>query len=140
MVAVFCLIAVVFDLMENVGRLISNQAPLGGTVLYYLSFCFHFGNLLSGFIVFLTIIWFTSRLAQQTEIVAMLSAGMSFTRFMRPYFLAASILVILSLVISHYVLPRANERKVDFEVQHVHVNFHISDQHMYREISPGVVA
>lgn len=140
MVVVFCVIAVVFDLMENVGRLLANQAPLSGTILYYLSFCFHFGNLLSGFIVFLTIIWFTSRLAQQTEIVAMLSSGMSFSRLMRPYFLAASVLVGLSLLISHFILPRANERKVDFEIQYVHVNFHISDQHMYREISPGVIA
>ena len=140
MIAVFCVVAVVFDLMENVGRLLANQAPLGGTLLYYLSFCFHFGNLLSGFIVFLTIIWFTSRMAQNTEIVAMLSSGMSFTRLMRPYFLASSVLVVLSLLVSHYILPKANESKVDFEVQYVHVNFHISDQHMYREISPGVVA
>jgi lipopolysaccharide export system permease protein len=140
MIAVFCVVAVVFDLMENVGRLLANQAPLGPTVLYYLSFCFHFGNLLSGFIVFLTIIWFTSRLAQNTEIVAMLSSGMSFTRLMRPYFLASSVLVVVSLLVSHWVLPMANQSKVDFEVQYVHVNFHISDQHMYREISPGVVA
>ncbi len=140
MIAVFCAIAVVFDLMENLGRLISNQAPLGPTILYYLSFCFHFGNLLSGFIVFLTIIWFTSRLAHNTEIVAMLSAGMSFTRLMRPYFLAATFLVALSLLVSHFILPKANEGKVDFEVQFVHVNFYIFDQHMYREISPGVVA
>ena len=140
MVAVFCVIAVVFDLMENIGRLIDNEAPLVGTILYYLSFCFHFGNLLSGFIVFLTIIWFTSRLAQQTEIVAMLSAGMSFTRLMRPYFLASTVLVLISLAVSHFILPQANEGKVDFEVQYVHVNSHISDQHMYREIQPGVIA
>jgi len=140
MVGIFCVIAVVFDLMENIGRLLSNDAPLGGTLMYYLSFCFHFGNLLSGFIVFLTIIWFTSRLAQQTEIIAILSAGVSFTRLMRPYFIASSVLVIISLLVSHFVLPQANERKVDFEVEYVHVNFHISDQHMYREIAPGTVA
>lgn len=140
MVGVFCVIAVVFDLMENVGRLMSNQAPLGGTLMYYVSFCFHFGNLLSGFIVFLTIIWFTSRLAQNTEIVAMLSSGMSFTRLMRPYFMASTVLVVMSLLVSHFLLPRANDRKVDFEVQYVHTNFHISDQHMYREISAGTVA
>ena len=140
MVGIFCVIAVVFDLMENIGRLLTNDAPLGGTLMYYLSFCFHFGNLLSGFIVFLTIIWFTSRLAQQTEIIALLSSGMSFTRLMRPYFIASTVLVVLSLLISHFILPKANERKVDFEVEFVHVNFHISDQHMYREIAPGTVA
>ncbi len=140
MVGIFCVIAVVFDLMENIGRLLSNDAPLGGTLMYYLSFCFHFGNLLSGFIVFLTIIWFTSRLAQQTEIIALLSSGMSFTRLMRPYFIASTVLVVISLLVSHFILPIANERKVDFEVEFVHVNFHISDQHMYREIAPGTIA
>ena len=140
MVGIFCVIAVVFDLMENIGRLLSNDAPLGGTLMYYLRFCFHFGNLLSGFIVFLTIIWFTSRLAQQTEIIALLSSGMSFTRLMRPYFIASTVLVVISLLVSHFILPIANERKVDFEVEFVHVNFHISDQHMYREIAPGTIA
>lgn len=140
MIGVFCVIAVVFDLMENIGDLISNGAPLWETFLYYVSFCFHFGNLLSGFIVFLTIIWFTSRLAQRSEIIAMLSGGMGFRRFMRPYFVAATALVGMTLLVSHWILPRANARKVDFEFQYVHKDFHISDQHLYREVAPGSIA
>ena len=140
MLGLFCIVAVVFDLVENIGRLISNDAPLWGTIKYYFSFCFYFANLLSGFIVFLTIIWFTSRLAQQTEIIAMLSGGMSFPRLLRPYFMAASILVVFSLVLTHYVVPQANKDKLDFEIQWVHVNFHVKDQNMYREVAPGTVA
>ena len=140
MLGAFCVIAVVFDLVENVGRLIANEAPFGGTILYYLDFCFFFGNLLSGFIVFLTIVWFTSRLAQNTEIIAMLSGGMSFPRLLRPYFVAATILVTISLMLSHYVVPLANKDKLDFEVQWVHVNFHVKDQNMYREVAPGTIA
>lgn len=139
MIGVFCVIAVVFDLMENIGDLIGNAAPVGETALYYISFCFHFGNLLSGFIVFLTIIWFTSRIAQRTEVIAMLSGGMSFGRFMRPYFVAATVLVALTLLVSHWILPQANARKVDFEFQYVHKDFHISDQHLYREVAPGTI-
>lgn len=134
------MIAVVFDLVENIGRLIANEAPIWGTVIYYLDFCFYFGNLLSGFIVFLTIVWFTSRLAQNTEIIAMLSGGMSFPRLLRPYFIAASILVGISLLLSHYIVPHANKDKLDFEVQWVHVNFHVKDQNMYREVAPGTIA
>ena len=66
--------------------------------------------------MFLTIIWFTSRLAQQTEIIAMLSGGMSFPRLLRPYFMAASILVVFSLLLTHYVVPQANKNKLDFEI------------------------
>ncbi len=140
MIGVFCVIAVVFDLMEYLDDLLRNEAPLGETLLYYLSFCFYFGNLLSGFIVFLTIIWFTSRLAQQTEVIAMLSGGMSFRRFLRPYFLAATLLAGMTLVISHWILPLANGQKLDFDFQYIHTKFSIADQHLYREIQPGVIA
>jgi lipopolysaccharide export system permease protein len=140
MLGAFCVVAVVFDLVENVGRLISNEAPLWGTIKYYLAFCFFFGNLLSGFIVFLTIIWFTSKLAQNTEIIAMLSGGMSFPRLLRPYFLASTVLVTLSLMLSHYVVPQANKDKLDFEVEWIHVNFHVKDQNLYREVAPGTIA
>ena len=134
------MVAVVFDLVENIGRLLANNAPFWGTVKYYMAFCFFFGNLLSGFIVFLTIVWFTSRLAQQTEIIAMLTGGMSFPRLLRPYFIAAFILVSFSLVLTHYVVPQANKDKLEFEVQWVHVNFHVKDQNLYREVSPGTIA
>lgn len=140
MIAIFCVVAVVFDLMENIDRLIVNEAPFWPTVLYYVGFCFNLGNLLSGFIVFLTVIWFTSRMAQRTEVIAMLSGGMSYRRLLRPYFVASAVLVGASLAVGHFILPHANQQKVDFEVSHVHVNFHITDQHMYRELEPGVVA
>ena len=63
MLGAFCLVVVVFDLMEHIGRLMDHNAPMADTALYYLNVCFHFASLLSGFIVFLTIIWFTSRMA-----------------------------------------------------------------------------
>ncbi len=141
MIGAFCVIAVVFDLSENVDDLMANAAPLDEIIVdYYLNFCLFFGNMLSSFIVFLTIILFTSRLAQQTEFVAMLSGGVSFNRLMRPYFIASTFLVLLSLLIAHILLPEANKTKVDFEFKYIHTRFLISDQHMYREIEPGTIA
>lgn len=141
MIGAFCVIAVVFDLSENIDDLITNEAPLKEILIdYYLNFFFYFGNMLSAFIVFLTIILFTSRLAQNTEFVAMLSGGISFRRLMYPYFLASTFLVVLSLIIAHVVLPYANKAKVNFEFKYIHVNFYISDQHLYREINPGTIA
>ena len=67
MLIVFCVIVVVFDLMEHLSRLLDHQAPFADTALYYVNVCFHFASLLMGFIVFLTIIWFTSRLAQTAK-------------------------------------------------------------------------
>lgn len=141
MIGAFCVIAVVFDLSENIDDLITNEAPLKEIFIdYYLNFFFYFGNMLSAFIVFLTIILFTSRLAQNSEIIAILSSGISFRRLMYPYFLASTFLVVLSLVIAHVVLPYANKAKVNFEFKYIHVNFYISDEHLYREIAPGTIA
>ena len=140
MVALFCVVAVVFDVAENLERLIDNDAPWGLVFgEYYLSFCLAFGNMLSAFIVFLTILLFTSRLAQRSEIIAVLAGGISFQRLMRPYLLASTLLVIGSLVLAHFILPASNQREADFEVEHIHKEFHIAEQHLYRELAPGTI-
>ena len=85
MVVLFCVVAVVFDVAENLERLIENGAPWSEVFgSYYVSFCLALGNMLSAFIVFLTILLFTSRLAQRSEIIAVLAGGISFQRLMRP--------------------------------------------------------
>ena len=140
MVALFCVVAVVFDVAENLERLIDNEAPWGRVFgEYYLSFCLALGNMLSAFIVFLTILLFTSRLAQRSEIIAVLAGGISFRRLMRPYWLASTLLVIGSLVLAHLILPASNRRKVDFEVEYIHKEFFIAEQHLYRETAPGMI-
>ena len=140
MVALFCVVAVVFDIAENLERLIENGAPWSEVFgSYYVSFCLALGNMLSAFIVFLTILLFTSRLAQRSEIIAVLAGGISFQRLMRPYFMASTFLVAGSLLLAHVVLPFSNERKLDFEVEYVHKEFHIAEQHLYREIQPGTI-
>jgi len=140
MVALFCVVAVVFDVAENLERLIDNDAPWGRVFgEYYISFCLALGNMLSAFIVFLTILLFTSRLAQRSEIIAVLAGGISFQRLMRPYLVASTFLVLGSLLFAHFILPVSNQRKLDFEVEFVHKEFHIAEQHLYREISPGTV-
>ena len=141
MIGAFCLITVIFDLSETVDDLVTNQAPLKEVLVdYYLNLCLHFGSMLSAFVVFLTVILVTSNLAQKSEFIAMLSGGVSFRRLMRPYFLAASLLVVISLLIAHVILPEANKTKVDFSFKYIHTKFHISDKNMYREISPGTIA
>jgi lipopolysaccharide export system permease protein len=140
MVALFCVVAVVFDVAENLERLIDNDAPWSRVFgEYYISFCLALGNMLSAFIVFLTILLFTSRLAQRSEIIAVLAGGISFQRLMRPYLVASTFLVLGSLLFAHFILPVSNQRKLDFEVEFVHKEFHIAEQHLYREISPGTV-
>lgn len=141
MVLAFVVIAVVFDVSENIDDLVKSNAPWHKILInYYLNFCFHFANLLSSFIVFLTIIWITSKLAQRSEIVAMLSGGISYNRILRPYFIAATILVCISLLLTHYVVPHANRTKYDFEVQYLKGALTVAEQNIHREIEPGTIA
>ncbi len=141
MIGAFVVIAVIFDVSENLDEFLKSSAPWYQIIThYYINFCLYFGTLLSAFIIFLTIIWFTSKLAQQSEVIAILSGGISYKRFIRPYFIAASILVVILLVMSHIIVPRANRIKYDFEVAHLKAPLTVEDRYVHREIQPGVIA
>lgn len=141
MIAAFVVIAMVFDFSENIDELLKSSAPWYKIATeYYLNFCFYYATLLSSFIVFLTIIWFTSKLAQQSEVIAMLSGGISYFRIIRPYFMAAAILVAVLLFLSHIVVPRANRVKYNFEVEHMKDPLTIAERNVHREIEPGTIA
>jgi lipopolysaccharide export system permease protein len=141
MIGAFVLIAIVVDVSENIDDLVKTKASIWQILSdYYLNFCFYFGTLLSPFIIFLSIIWFTSKLAQQSEIIAMLSGGITYRRIMWPYFLSASILVLLSLWLSHVIVPKANKRKLDFEVSYLKDPITVTERYAHREIEPGTIA
>lgn len=141
MIAAFIVILVVFDISENVDDLVKSKAPLSGIITdYYLNFAIQYGTILSSFIIFLTIIWFTSKMAQKSEVIAILSGGVSYVRFMRPYFIASTILVIVSLSLSHYIVPKSNKDKLDFELKYLKEAINVDDKNLHREIEPGVIA
>ncbi len=137
----FIVISVVIDLSDRVDDFIKHKAPLKDIIFgFYLNFCIHFGNLLSGLLIFLTVVLVSSNMAQKTEVVAVLSGGVSFNRFLRPFFIASTILVILALAISHVILPRANRSRLEFEKTYFNRSLNISDKNVHREISPGEIA
>ncbi|MEN9640237.1 MAG: hypothetical protein RLZZ262_2106 [Bacteroidota bacterium] len=141
MILAFIVIAVVFDISENIDELAKCEAPLSQIITeYYFNFVFYFGTQLISFIVFLTIIWFTSKLAQQSEIIAMLSGGISYRRIILPYFLAACFLVALSLLLTHVIVPRANKVKYHFEVTHLKGAITVQEKNIHRELRPGLIA
>lgn len=141
MLGIIMLVAVVFDASEKTQDFAVMTAGWREIIVdYYLNFIVYYGNLFSGLFIFLTVLLFTSRLAHRSEIIAMLSSGVSFPRLMRPYFIGASILCALSLVVNHLVLPAANEVRLAFEEVHIRAAFFVDDRNLHREISPGVIA
>ncbi len=134
-------IAVVFDVSEKTEDFARMSATWREIVLdYYVNFVLYYSNLFSGLLIFIAVLLFTSRLAGRTEVIAMLSSGVSFPRFIRPYFIAATFLTAASLYLNHNVLPRSNRTRIAFEKAHIWSKFRIEDHHLLREIAPGTIA
>lgn len=110
------LIGVVFDYNENVDKFNTYHAPWRAILFdYYLNFIPYYSNLFSALFVFLSVIFFTSKLAGGSEIIAIQSAGISFRRLMRPYLISAALISALSLYLSTEVIPRGSVKRLDFE-------------------------
>ena len=108
MLLMFIPIGIVIDVPEKVNRMIENKVPFKEIALYYLDFTIYFANLLFPIFLFLSVFWFTSKLANNTEIIAILSSGISFSRFMRPYIIGATIVSIFALIMSIFLVPSAS--------------------------------
>ena len=114
------LIVVVFDLSEKISKFVDKDVPLKEIVFeYYAGFIPWIVNSFSPLFVFISAIFFTSKLAQNSEIVAILSGGVSFRRLMAPYMFSAGVIAILSLVLGLYVIPPANEHRLAFENKYI---------------------
>lgn len=109
MLLLFIPIGIVIDVSEKVNKMIENKVPFGEIALYYLHFTIYFANLLFPIFLFLSVIWFTSKLANNTEVIAILSSGISFTRFLRPYIIGATVVSIFALLMGFFIVPRASE-------------------------------
>jgi lipopolysaccharide export system permease protein len=133
------LLAIVFDISERLEDFLRTKPPLSAIIFdYYQNFVYFYSNLFSSLIVFIAVIFFTSKLAQNSEVIAMLSSGVSFPRFLRPYILAATFLTALSLYSNHFILPHANKRLLEFEQKYVWNKPTYTNVH--REMEKGLYA
>ena len=118
-IAMIVIVVVVFDYVEKIDDFAETKAPREAIINYYLNFVPFFVNQFSALFTFISCIFFTSKLAHRTEIVAMLSGGMSFRRLMWPYFISASVITVASLVLSLWVIPTTQRTRVEFEDEYV---------------------
>ena len=116
MLGVIMLLATVFDLAEKLSEFLQNDASLSEVFFdYYVNFILFYGNMFSSMIVFVSVIWFTAKMAQDTEIIPILNSGKPFSRFLRPYMIGATVLMLGSLVFNHFIIPKANKVRLAFE-------------------------
>lgn len=141
-IAMIIVVVVLFDYVEKIDDFTELHAPLNEVIFdYYLNFIPFFINQFSGLFTFIACIFFTSKMAYQTEIVAMLSGGMSFRRLMWPYFLGALIIGSLSLTLNLWLIPISQRHIVNFESQYIKRKQNAKfNRHIYRQIEPGTFA
>lgn len=136
MLFLFIPIGIVIDISEKVNKMIENKVPFVDIAIYYFHFTIYFANMLFPIFLFLSVIWFTSKLANNTEIIAILSSGISFTRFLRPYIIGATMVSLFSLIMGFFLVPTASKGYNDFRYTYLKNNPKVREnQDVYRQIS-----
>ena len=119
MLLLFIPIGITVDVSEKINKILENKVPIGKVLIYYVDFVIYFSNFLFPIFLFLSIIWFTSKLANNTEIVAILSSGTSFTRFLRPYIIGATVVSFFALIMGFFLAPKASEGFKNFRYMYL---------------------
>ena len=136
------IILVVFDYVEKVDDFTELKAPMKEIIWdYYMNFIPQFVSQFSALFTFIAVIFFTSKMAMQTEIVAILSGGVSFRRFMWPYIVGATLITAMSLVLSLWIIPEGQKASVEFQSKYLKSQQLVEyDDHVYRQIEDGTYA
>lgn len=133
-------IAVVFDFSENSDKFTLNHAPTMALIRYYLNFIPFYSNLFSALFVFIAVIFFTSKLADGSEIIAMMSTGMSIGRLLRPYMLSSAFIALLSYFLGTQVIPRGSVKRLEFEQRYKSRKKVQVAEHIQLQVDTGVIA
>ena len=131
-------IVIIFDISEKIDDFVSKEAPLKAVIFdYYVNFVPYFMNMFSPLFVFITVIFFTSKMAADSEIVAILSCGVSFHRMMVPYIFSATLIAIFSLCLNLFVIPDANKTRLDFETKYIKNRYKSVGRNVHYQLAPG---
>ncbi|MDR2628119.1 MAG: LptF/LptG family permease [Dysgonamonadaceae bacterium] len=140
-IALIISISVMFDVNEKIDKFINNNAPASAIIFdYYLNFIPYFANLFSPLFTFIAVIFFTSKLADNSEIIAMLSGGISFPRLMRPYLISAAIIAIFTLLLNSFIIPPANTTRIAFQNKYIRDKSVDYARNVQLEAAPDVIA
>ena len=133
-------IVVVFDFNEKLDKFMNQDATIHEIIFhYYLNFIPYFGVKFSPLFIFISVIYFTSKLASDTEIIAILASGVSFKRLLRPYMMAAGFLALMNFALNSFWIPIANKTRLDFEDKYVKKITTDYTRHIQMEVEPGVI-
>jgi lipopolysaccharide export system permease protein len=134
-------ITVIIDLNQKIDKFIKTSPSTYSIIVdYYLNFIPYFINLFSPLFVFIAVIFFTSKMAENSEIIALMSSGLNFKRLMRPYLIAAGIIATCTFLLNSFVIPPGNVRRIDFENKYVSNKSVNYEANIQLEVEPGIIA
>jgi lipopolysaccharide export system permease protein len=134
-------ISVIFDINEKIDKFLKPEVTLKEIVFdFYLNFIPSFISMISPLITFVAVIFFTSRLADNSEVIAMLSSGISFQRLMVPYWISAAIIALATFILNAFIIPPGNITKIEFQNKYLKNRAVEYVRNMQLEVEPGVIA
>jgi lipopolysaccharide export system permease protein len=133
-------VAVVFDFAEKIDNFMEKEAPVKAIIFdYYFNFIPYFATLFAPLFVFISVIFFTSKMAINTEIIAILNSGMSFRRMMWPYLISAVVIAVFAFVLTNFIIPRANLQRMDFEDKYYRSSSRkVTVENIHRQVFPNI--
>lgn len=140
-IALIISISIVFDINESLAKFTQYHAPIKAIVFdYYMNFVPYFANLFSPLFVFIAVIFFTSKLAGNSEIISMLAAGVSFKRLMRPYMVSAAIISVMTFFLGAYIIPKGTIIRQNFESMYKNKKKITAAENVQLQVGKGVIA
>lgn len=140
-IALIMSIAVMFDFNQKVDKFMQNDAPTSAIIFdYYVNFIPYYANLFSPLFVFIAVIFFTSKLADNSEVIAILSSGVSFRRLMGPYMFCAGIIAASTFLLNSFVIPPANTTRIEFQNKYYKDKSTNFERNIQLEVAPGIFA
>ena len=136
--SLICVIVITFDVSEKMDDFLGKHAPFNEIVFdYYLNFIPGFVNLYSPLFIFISVIFFTSKMAGNTEIIAILGSGISYKRLLRPYIYGSCIVALIVLVLGNFVIPYSNRYLVEFDNKYIHTRHENYFSNIHFQSEPG---
>lgn len=135
MLLLFIPIGIAIDVADRINKILESKVPIDAVLEYYFNFTIYFANMLFPIFLFISIIWFTSKLASNTEIVAILSSGISYNRFLRPYIVGATVISLIALIFGFFIVPPASQGYNDFRFKYLRNSEVRETMNVYKQIS-----
>ena len=132
------IIVIIFDISEKIDDFLEHELSIQTIITeYYLNFIPYFCNLFSPLFIFISVIFFTSKMANNSEIIAILNSGVSLTRLLKPFLISAFFFAILSFILGNFIIPPSNKNRIDFENKYLKNKYYSSEKNIHLQILPG---